>query len=669
MTLDSKLGQIKGVGGETEKLLKHLGLQTVFDLIDYYPRTYKDYSSIQKIIDIAPGEITVKGQFTEVKGRYVRNGLHITQGIISDETSATRVTWFNQPYRATHIKPKTNYYLSGKYDYSKNRYQITNPSIELESNFNTNTARIIPIYRETKGLKSHSIRKFIYECREAVGQLEEVLPPVIAKENDLYPKAKAIWQIHFPDSAESLELARKRLAFEELFELQLAARLNKLANTSLKSTQIKFDQNLAKEFTSSLPFELTNAQKKVAWEILQDFEKLHPANRLVEGDVGSGKTVVAAMLVHMASNANVQSAVMAPTELLANQHFESFKDIFKDLGVKVALLTANTKNDDLLKLIKNGEVDLVIGTHALIQDKVEFKNLGFAVIDEQHRFGVNQRQALKKKAKNLPHLMAMTATPIPRSLALTLYGELDISIIDELPVGRKPIGTKVYNSKQRLKVVENVQKQLDAGHQAFWVCPKIDADETWASAEVAFEQLTEKYFTNNYVALIHGKMKSEEQQRIMAEFNNGKIDVLVATTVVEVGVDVPNATAMVVESAERFGLAQLHQLRGRIGRSDIDSHCYPITDSSPVSQRLKMFESSSNGFELAEYDLDLRGAGAIFGTRQSGALDLRIANISDRKMINAVKSAVDTLIGSGDYDSKSVLGKRVEELRKITKYN
>lgn len=678
MTLDDPLTEVKGVGDEVAKKFAILGVRTVQDLIYYYPRRYEDYSHVQPISKIKPGVVTIKVTIKQAKGRYVRRGLHITEAVASDETGSVRIIWFNQPYRASGLKSDQEYYLSGEFALSRQRLSIQNPSVELVTSFPVNTARIVPIYRETKGFKSLQIRKAIKEILPIIRDLPETLPEWLIKQEKLIARAQAIETMHFPNGEKELDAAKRRLGFEEVFELTLAALLNKTENAQGRTLSIPFNEKLAKDFVSHLPFKLTDAQRKVVWQIYLDMQKTTPMNRLVEGDVGSGKTVVAAMAAVMAMSQGFQVALMAPTELLARQHAATIFELLKPLGVsdEVGLLVGSlsakqkkTAQDN----IKKGAIRFMIGTNALIQEKVDMHKLGLIIIDEQHRFGVEQRKKLQAKAGHAMHVLNMTATPIPRSLALTLYGELDVSIIDTKPVGRKPIITKITSPNSRKQLYEAVDKELDDGRQMFVVTPLISESSLLEakSAEQAYEELAKGHFKHRQVGLLHGKMKQEDKEKIMKQFLAHELDILVATTVIEVGVDVPNASVMLIENAERFGLAQVHQLRGRVGRSDHQGYAYlMLGDSSEPSRRLRALESSSDGFKLAELDLEIRGPGAIYGTFQHGALDLRVAKLTDIKLIAAARKAAQSFIDRGDSLLQyKQLYDRVSKLRAVTNLN
>jgi len=681
MTVNSPLTDIKGVGPELAKKFASLKLHSVADLIDYYPRRYEDYSQICKISALRPGVVTIQAKIIQAKGRYVRRGMHITEAVASDDTGSVRLVWFNQPYRATSIKPNCEYFVSGNFELRSQRLAITSPSMELVSDFPINTARIVPIYRVMKGLKSLDIRRALRSVMPAINDLEETLPPWLIENHKLLSFSEALRQMHFPENSENLQASWRRIGFEEVFSLSLASLLNKNELSSEKSIIIPFKEKLAKAFVSHLPFKLTDAQRKVIWQIYKDIssETGHVMNRLLEGDVGSGKTVVATMVALMAMEQGFQVAFMAPTELLARQHADTIHNLLKPLGYEkqVCLLVGNMKpaqKTEAYKRIKSGEARLLIGTHALIQEKVDMHKLGLVIIDEQHRFGVDQRKKLMAKAKHMPHVLTMTATPIPRSLVLTLYGDLDLSVIDTKPVGRKPIITKVCSPNSKAQLYNKIDKELEAGHQMFFVCPLIiesEISQGTKSAEAVYKELKGGVFKHRRIGLLHGKMKSVDKNKVMSDFVAHKLDILVATTVIEVGVDVPNATVVLIENADQFGLAQIHQLRGRIGRSDAQGYCYlMMSDSSVPTRRLRAVETSNDGFALAEMDLEIRGPGAIYGTMQHGQLDLRVAKLSDTKLIaSARQSAQEFIEKQEDLLQYKQLKERIKTLRTVTNLN
>ncbi|HVS58936.1 MAG TPA: ATP-dependent DNA helicase RecG [Candidatus Saccharimonadales bacterium] len=678
MKLDSPLTDLKGVGPELAKKYAVLGIKTVGELIDYFPRRYEDYSQVTPTSQLRPGLVTIKAVIKQAQGRYVRRGMHITEAVASDEHGSVRLIWFNQPYRAAALKHDQEYYISGNYELSRQRFSIMNPSVELVSEFPVNTARIVPVYRETKGLTSRQIRLVLEQAIGLIRTLPETLPGWLVKDSTLISHAEAVEAIHFPASPEQLQAAEHRLGFEEVFRLSLAALMTKREILSEQAPPVPFEEAIAKEFVGHVPFPLTNAQRKVVWQIYLDMQKATPMNRLVEGDVGSGKTVVAAMAAVMVMHHGHQVAFMAPTELLARQHADTLQKLLTPLGYgdSVGLLVGSMKPAQKKRAheaITAGKIRLMVGTQALIQEKVDMHSLELIIIDEQHRFGVEQRKTLQAKAGHMPHVLSLTATPIPRSLALTLYGELDIAVLDEKPAGRSPIITKIVSPNSRTQLYEKIDAELNAGRQMFVVCPLISESAALdaSSAEKVYEQLSKKDFKHRRVGLLHGRMKADEKNAVMQEFVDGKLDILVSTTVIEVGVDVPNATIMLIENAERFGLAQIHQLRGRVGRGQHQGYCYLMMgDSSAPSRRLRALESSSDGFRLAELDLELRGPGAIYGTLQHGQLDLRIAKLTDTKLIAEARHAAQAFLDKPeDLLQYPELHREIARLQAVTNLN
>jgi len=667
---------VKGIGEKTADQLRAGGISTIYDLITFLPRTYEDFSNVQHIIDIQPGNITIKARCEKVATRPVRRGMRITTATLYDESGKIQAVWFNQPYREKQLKTGEEFLFTGTFEFTYNRYQMTNPSAEKSDDVPTTDQQLLPVYRMVQGLKVALLRKLLTQVQPLIGRLSETLPQSIIDREALMPRGQALQMMHFPESAKSLAEAKERLGFEELFSLLLASQLNKQEIAQLKGWLIPFDAAVVKQFVSELPFQLTNAQRISAWEILQDFEKESPMNRLLQGDVGSGKTVVAGLAARQAAHEGFQTAVMAPTEILASQHAETLHRLLAPFGVKVSLLTGSVKGAARIALyeaIAKGNVDVVVGTHALIQTTVHFARLGFVVIDEQHRFGVKQRQALLAKAEKLPHLLAMTATPIPRSLALTVYGELSISILNERPKDRKDIITHVWSPNSRPQLYTLIDQQLAEGRQAYVICNLIDdnPDNELKSVQAEYKRLRVAEFVHRRIGLLHGKLKSTEKDAVMKSFASGEIDILVSTTVVEVGVDVPNATVIVIEDADRFGLAQLHQLRGRVGRSIFQSYCYLMVSSSKApSKRLKEVEKSNDGFHLAEIDLEMRGPGEIYGRAQHGELNLQVASLADTKLIRRASKSAEFFIQSGeDLLHYKELSKQVEQYQRLTTLN
>ena len=655
MNLQTPLANIKGVGAKTAESFAKAGLHTVKNLIEFFPRGYEDYSVITEVGKIKPGKVSLRVKVEHLNTRRVKRGMHITEATLVDDTGKVAAVWFNQPYRADQLrKEKGQWLISGQFGLQGHKYQLTNPSVEKYESTHVNAGRIVPIYRSVAGLKSHVVRKVLTELRPAIIMLDEILPLKIVSTQGLISRSDALTYLHFPENDQQLEEARKRLGFEELFSLVLAGQLNKRENTKLTGWEIPFDQNHAKEFVSHLPFQLTDSQRAAIWQIAKDFECEHPMNRLLQGDVGSGKTVVAGMSASLAASAGFQTAFMAPTEILAIQHGETLTKLLEPFDITVGLLTGSVKpaaKKQLYQKIDSGEVQVVVGTHALIQEKVKFHKLGFVVIDEQHRFGVAQRQKLLEKSAHLPHLLSMTATPIPRSLALTVYGELDVSILNEMPRGRQPIKTSIVSPNSRESMYASVDQQIKSGRQVYVVCPLIDdnPESEKRSVELEYKKLQKTIFKEYKIGLLHGQLGSDEKQAVMETFTSGKIDILVSTTVIEVGVDVPNATIMIIENADQFGLAQAHQLRGRVGRGEHQSYCFLVSsDSLKPTRRLRELEKSNDGFYLAEVDLNLRGPGEIYGHAQHGQLNLQVASLADTKAIANVQKAVADFMQSGD---------------------
>ncbi len=629
MDLAAPIEEVKGIGPKTAEILHKAGIFMLRDLVYHLPRDYENFQQAQNIADLRPGKVTVKARVEDIATRRIKR-LTLTEATLRDKTGAIKAIWFNQPYRTKQFAEQGEYYFSGNMQLSYGRYQLQNPSATKADEYDAPTTdKVQPIYPARGTIKSPDFKKFIAGLRNQIALTPDMLPN--------YPgRAEALLDVHFPETIEQAKKGREYLAVEELFELLLAARLNREENQKLRTAPIKTDMAKFKDFVTRLPFKLTNAQRVATWEILQDMESDIPMNRLLQGDVGSGKTMVAALSAYAAAGAGFQTALMAPTEVLATQHAESLSKLFGD-KLRIALLTGSTKRKpELKKHIKAGEVDLVIGTHALITDDTEFKNLGLAIIDEQHRFGVAQRQKLLAKARTMPHLLSMTATPIPRSLQLTIFGDLAVSVLDELPAGRQPITTKIVSPVSTKQMWDAVEKELRAKHQAYYICKKIDdKGESELKSVKAEVQKIAHQFPDYNVAYLHGKMKPAEKDEIMALFANGGIDILVSTTVVEVGVNVPNATVMVIADADQYGLSQLHQLRGRVGRGAAASYCYLICSSTDApTKRIREIERSQDGFYLAEVDLKLRGPGEIYGSLQHGALDLRIASITDTKLVH-----------------------------------
>ena len=614
---------IKGVGPNRVKLLNKIGIFTLEDLISYYPRTYEDRSKPKTLYDCQDGEealieAVTLGRLTDVRLK----GKTMQKLLINDGTLTATVTWFNQSYLKTKFEKGEKYRFYGKINKKFGKVEIMSPVFD-DPNKKSNTGRIIPIYPLTYSLSQNTLRKIIENgIEEVYGNLEETLPKYILDEYKLIGINKATKDIHFPEEFKDFNIARNRLVFEELLSFQLA--LLELKNNYMDERNgISFNKDVyISDVINTLPFSLTNAQRRVLEEIEKDMEDTKPMNRLLQGDVGSGKTVVAMCAAYKAVKSGYQAAVMAPTAILAAQHLENFKNILNSLDIKCELLISGItkkKKEEILNRLENGEIDILIGTHALLEDNVKFKNLGLVVTDEQHRFGVKQRSKFAEKGKN-PDVLVMTATPIPRTLALILYGDLDISIIDELPPNRKKIDTFAVGNDMTDRVNEFIRKQIKEGRQAYIVCPLVEENEELdlKSVEKLYETYKKEIFPEFNVEYIHGKLKQKEKDKIMESFKKGKIDILISTTVIEVGVDVPNSNIMVIENAERFGLAQLHQLRGRVGRGEYKSYCILKYEGKGevVRKRMKVMCDTNDGFIISEKDLELRGSGDFFGTMQ-----------------------------------------------------
>lgn len=649
MDLFTSVESLKGVGPKTAETLKKAGIRTVRDFFYNLPRDYENFERPSRILDMRPGKVVIKGKIEQLSTRRARKrNLSITEGVVKDSSGSVKVVWFNQGYRVRQFVPEKEYYFSGVYEFKNGRYQITSPSAMLASDVD-GTSGFAPVYVAHGSIKSNDFKRLIGNSRNRFAEIPDLLPTVAPG-----TRKEALFKVHFPDSMRTVEEGRQYLAYEELFELILASKLNRQENEKLRATPVPFDVEKIRAIVGKLPFKLTNAQRLATWEIIQNMEKDRPMNRLLQGDVGSGKTMVAALAAYEVAISGGQVALLAPTAILASQHFDGISGLLAEFGIKTALLTGATKKkSELKKEILSGEIQLVIGTHALLTDDTEFKNLELVIIDEQHRFGVEQRQKLMLKSPNglAPHLLMMTATPIPRSLQLTVFGDLDVSILNELPKGRQPIETKIVAEiSAREMLYPHITETIKKGNQAYWICKAIDGNLATETTSVkARAARLAKLFPDFRIEFLHGRMKPAEKDDIMERFSAGRIDILVSTTVVEVGVNVPNATLMVIEDAENYGLAQLHQLRGRVGRGSEKSYCYLLTTGETrPSRRLQELEKSTDGFHLAEVDLKFRGPGEIYGSLQHGALDLRIATLTDTKLIHRAQHDVQEFLQKGE---------------------
>ena len=706
ISLSTPVQEVPKIGITYAKRLKKFGIKTVQDLLFYFPARYDDFSEITTISQARQklGEVAcVQGEIIEIETtKSFYNRMAITKAVVQDRTAQINVLWFNQPYLEKSLKENDFICLAGKISLGKEGLYFNSPAFERineigENEELTHTGRIVPVYSETRGVTSrwlrYIIKPLLYRFCE---QIPESLPKEIIKKYKFLPIQEAVWQLHFPVSFEHADAAKARFSFEELFLIQINVLEEKIKLMQKKSSACPMDTDLMKKFTDSLPFQLTDSQKKCAFAILKDLEKTVPMSRLLEGDVGSGKTVVATMATLNVVKCGHQVAFMAPTEILAKQHFKTVSESLKNFDVKIGLLTGKDariyKEGETTEVSKkslngdleNGQLDIIIGTHSLIQKGITFKDLALVILDEQHRFGVEQRDHLIKNKKLVPHLLSMTATPIPRTLALTVYGDLDLSLIDEMPKNRKKIKTIIVEPSQRKQAYEFIKKEVAGGKGVFVIFPKIESKKTLAMPDLMpgfdekkpgivgsfvpqnyaplslsslainevkalkeeYEKLSKEVFPDLRITMLHGKMKAPEKERIMLDFKKGEIDILLSTSVVEVGVDVPRATIMMIEGAERFGLSQLHQFRGRVGRSDMQSYCFLFTtDPSMLNRkRLKALVESDNGFKLAEKDLEIRGPGSLYGTQQWGLPDMAMQGLSNIFLVEKTRAAAKEIL-------------------------
>lgn len=667
LALNTDINKISRVGQATAKRLNHLGIETVRDLIFYYPYRYDDFSVSMPINKLRAGEranVVAQIELIQTK-RSPHRRLHITEALVTDGTDQLRVVWFNQTFIAKSLKEGDRVSLAGKIEEDFSGLCMMSPTYEKAGESNINTQGLVPNYHLTDGLTQKQLRYFLRMVFSFHPEIVDWLPAEIVKEGNFISLLSAIKKIHFPENQKDIDEAKRRLAFDELFLIQLQAAATRRDLSVLQARKVEFKEIETRQFVKSLPFRLTDGQKKASWTILQDIAKDTPMARLLEGDVGSGKTLVAVMAALNAALNGLQSVIMVPTAILARQHWNSLGKLLTSFNINIGLLTSNDsllinqnetsklKKEKMLASITAGEIDILIGTHALIEDKVEFAKLSLVVVDEQHRFGVEQRKKLVSKASNkneelAPHLLSMTATPIPRSLALSLFGDLDVSIISELPSGRQPIATRVVLEAKREAVYDFIRHEIRTGRQAFVICPLIDGSDKLGvkSVKEEFVRLDKGVFPEFKLAMLHGKMKPAEKDKTMQDFLDNKIQVLVSTSVVEVGVDVPNATIMVIEGADRFGLAQLHQFRGRVGRGDHKSYCFLSTDSNSDATitRLEALVKYNDGFTLAKIDLKMRGPGEVYGTAQKGFPELKIASLFDYELVQLAKQMAIKLI-------------------------
>ena len=670
LTPDTPVRYLKGVGPKTAERFEKLGILTLSDLLCHYPRRYLDFSKPYSIAEApADTECVVKAEvFAKPGGRILPGGRRMERITAGDDVSSLEITWFNNPYAAQKLELGQEYYFQGIVTGGMLRRQMVNPQVRTDAQVKSSPFEAV--YPQTEGLTSSAIAKCVRQLLPHAELLPDPLPPEMLKKYHLLSKADAVRAIHCPTTEEEAFAARRRLIYEELLVLQLG--IGRMKNHGAASTGAPMKKADASPFWESLPFSPTGAQRRAVEEILTDMSGETSMNRLLQGDVGSGKTLVAAAAIWACIRAGYQAALLAPTEILASQHAENLNRLLSPFGMRVALLTGGMKaaaKRTTLAAIRGDEADLIVGTHAILSEGVEFARLGLAVVDEQHRFGVRQRGLLAEKAAN-PHLLVMSATPIPRTLGLLMYGDLDISILDELPPGRKPVKTRCITGKKRADLYGFLDREIDSGRQVYIVCPAIeDAGGSGLNAVKSYyEDIAKAYLPDRRVGLMHGKLKPKEKAEVMDDFKSGRLDALVSTTVIEVGVDVPNATVMVIENAERYGLSALHQLRGRVGRGAAESWCFLVSDnaSESVQKRLKFLCSTSDGFAVAQYDLETRGPGDFFGSRQHGLPTLQIADLmNDTRTLHAVQSEAVALLAEDpllERPEHALLARQVEQM-------
>ena len=670
LTPDTPVRYLKGVGPKTAERFEKLGILTLSDLLCHYPRRYLDFSKPYSIAEApADTECVVKAEvFAKPGGRVLPGGRRMERITAGDDVSSLEITWFNNPYAAQKLELGQEYYFQGIVTGGMLRRQMVNPQVRTDAQVKSSPFEAV--YPQTEGLTSSAIAKCVRQLLPHAELLPDPLPPEMLKKYRLLSKADAVRAIHCPATEEEAFAARRRLIYEELLVLQLG--IGRMKNHGAASTGAPMKKADASPFWESLPFSPTGAQRRAVEEILTDMSGETSMNRLLQGDVGSGKTLVAAAAIWACIRAGYQAALLAPTEILASQHAENLNRLLSPFGMRVALLTGGMKaaaRRTTLAAIRDDEADLIVGTHAILSEGVEFARLGLAVVDEQHRFGVRQRGLLAEKAAN-PHLLVMSATPIPRTLGLLMYGDLDISILDELPPGRKPVKTRCITGKKRADLYGFLDREIDSGRQAYIVCPAIeDAGGSGLNAVKSYyEDIAKAYLPDRRVGLMHGRLKPKEKAEVMDDFKSGRLDALVSTTVIEVGVDVPNATVMVIENAERYGLSALHQLRGRVGRGAAESWCFLVSDnaSESVQKRLKFLCSTSDGFAVAQYDLETRGPGDFFGSRQHGLPTLQIADLmNDTRTLHAAQSEAVALLAEDpllERPGHALLARQVEQM-------
>jgi len=704
--LDTNLSETRAITPFYLKKFQKLGIHTIRDLLLNFPRRYNDFTNLAPIADVSAGQVaTIQGKILKIKSISIfRRHINITEALVEDDSGTIKAIWFNQPYLAKVLAEGASVSLSGKIEHYKKGIQISNPMYEKMDELGdlTHTGRLVPVYPETAGLTSRYIRKLVKGFLSFSREIPDILPDEIVKRHNFPSLPEALAEIHFPRSKEKLEASRKRLGFEELFTIQIASLRQKASWQKRKAAKIPFDKDLIQRFVKSLPFKLTDDQRKAAWDILRDLEKPYPMNRLLLGDVGSGKTVVALIAALETAGRGLEAVFMAPTEILAFQHFSTAVKMFGKENLTIGLLTGSTAKtyssasralqeiarNSMIGKISSGQIDILIGTHSLIQRDVRPKKLGLAIIDEQHRFGVRQRGGLLPGAKEnyetrnselfgfeksqdfMPHILSMSATPIPRTLALAFYGAADISRLKEMPLGRKKIITKIVSPSDRAKAYEFIKKQIQKGRQAFIVCPLVEGSDISQSraAVKEYKHLAQYEFKGLALGLLHGRLKPEIKEQAIRDFASGKISILVSTSVVEVGVDIPNATVMMIEGAEHFGLAELHQFRGRVGRGASQSYCFLFTETAneETMKRLAAMEKYSDGFTLAAEDMKSRGPGEFLGIGQiqSGFPDLKVADLTDERLLKIAREEAERLLAA-DFELKNhpLLAEKLDEYK------
>jgi ATP-dependent DNA helicase RecG len=678
ITLNSNVSELAGVGQSYIQKLKKIGILTVRDLLMYFPRRWDDFSKITPIGQLKVDETaSVHGHIIEIITKKSKRGVPVTEAVISDDTGTLKAVWFNQRFLDYSLKKDDEIFLAGTLEWNYGQVSMPSPVWEKVSDVTTisdlkHVGRIVPVYPETEGLTSKWLRTKIAPLAKLVYGIKDYLPEEIKKKNNLMDLPAAVRTMHYPENFAELKKAQHRMTFENLFLMMLAVLNNKKELDTDRAVAIDYDEKIGKDFVDSLPYQLTDAQRKAAWQIIKDMTKNVPMNRLLEGDVGSGKTVVSAMAALMVASKNFQVALLAPTEILAQQHYISLKKLLEPFKIKVAILTGSTKaaeKTEILKGLADGELHIVVGTHALLSPDIKFWTLALVIVDEQHRFGVDQRHLLKEangKNGKMPHFLSMSATPIPRTLAITVFGDLEISVLDEMPPGRKRVSTHLVPPEKRSDSYKYIAEKVAEGRQVFVICPLVNESDKLGvkSATAEAERLKREVFPDLEIGLLHGKMNGAEKEKVMADFKKGKINILVSTSVIEVGVDIPNASIMVIEGPERFGLAQLHQFRGRVGRGEHQSYCFLFAETwnENTKARLDALISSQDGFELAEKDLNLRGPGELLGLKQSGKIDeTLLAAIKDPKLIAEVRSAAWLYLQKNDIKADQELYTKISD--------